>query len=96
MGSAGRCRVMSGPYRTAYDRVLPNAVQVADPFQQIRLANQRLDDLRRHTQNETLDHRGRTDDPLYRIQRVLTAAHEKISHRGHTGDGCVAAAGVST
>ncbi|MCQ3805493.1 MAG: transposase [Acidimicrobiia bacterium] len=35
---------MSGPYRTAYDRVLPNALQVADPFHVIRLANQRLDE----------------------------------------------------
>ena len=33
---------MSGAYRTAYDRVLPNALQVADPFHVIRLANQRL------------------------------------------------------
>ena len=31
---------MSGAYRTAYDRVLPNAVQVADPFHVIRLACQ--------------------------------------------------------
>ena len=38
---------MSGPYRTAYDRVLPNALQVADPFHVIRLANQRLDEVRR-------------------------------------------------
>ena len=65
---------MSGPYRKAYNRVLPNAVQVADPFHVIRLANQRLDDLRRRTQNETLGHRGRKDDPLYRIRRLLTAA----------------------
>ena len=73
---------MSGPYRTAYDRVLPNAVQVADPFHVIRLANQRLDDLRRRTQNETLGHRGRKGDPLHRIRRLLTAAHERISDRG--------------
>ena len=38
---------MSGPYRSAYDRVLPNALQVADPFHVIRLANQRLDEVRR-------------------------------------------------
>ena len=65
---------MSGPYRKAYNRVLPNAVQVADPFHVIRLANQRLDEVRRRTQNETLGHRGRKDDPLYRIRRLLTAA----------------------
>ena len=73
---------MSGPYRKAYNRVLPNAVQVADPFHVIRLANQRLDEVRRRVQNETLGHRGRKDDPLYRIRRLLTAAHERISDRG--------------
>ena len=45
---------MSGPYRKAYDRVLPNALQVADPFHVIRLANQRLDEVRRRVPNETL------------------------------------------
>ena len=59
---------MSGAYRTAYDRVLPNALQVADPFHVIRLANQRLDEVRRRVQNETLGHRGRKADPLYRIR----------------------------
>ena len=75
---------MSGPYRTAYDRVLPNALQVADPFHVIRLANQRLDEVRRRVQNETLGHRGRKEDPLYRIRRLLTAASERISDRGRT------------
>ena len=75
---------MSGSYRKAYDRVLPHAVQVADPFHVIRLANQRLDEVRRRVQNETLGHRGRKDDPLYRIRRLLTAAHERISDRGQT------------
>ena len=76
---------MSGPYRKAYDRVLPHALQVADPFHVIRLANQRLDEVRRRVQNETLGTRGRKDDPLYRIRRLLTAAHERISDRGQTG-----------
>ena len=75
---------MSGSYRKAYDRVLPHALQVADPFHVIRLANQRLDEVRRRVQNETLGHRGRKDDPLYRIRRLLTAAHERISDRGQT------------
>ncbi len=75
---------MSGSYRKAYDRVLPHAPGVADPFGVSRLANQRLDDLRRRVQNETLGHRGRKDDPLYRIRRLLTAAHERISDRGQT------------
>ena len=48
----------------------------------IRLANQRLDEIRRRVQNETLGYRGRKGDPLYRIRCLLTAAHDKISHRG--------------
>ena len=75
---------LSGPYRTAYDRALPNASQVADPFHVIRLANQRLDEVRRRVQNETLGHRGRKSDPLYRIRRLLTAAHERVSDGGRT------------
>ena len=75
---------MSGPYRTAYDRVLPNALQVADPFHVIRLANQRLDEVRRRVQNETHGHRGRKGDPLYGARRLLTAASERISDRGRT------------
>lgn len=43
---------------TAYDRVLPSPLQVADPFRVMRLANQRLDEVRRCVQNETLGHRG--------------------------------------
>jgi len=75
---------LSGPYRSAYDRVLPNAAQVADPFHVIRLANQRLDEVRRRVQNETLGHRGRKGDPLYGVRRLLTAASERISDGGRT------------
>ena len=75
---------LSGPYRAAYNKVLPDARQVADPFHVIRLGNQRLDEVRRRVQNETLGHRGRRGDPLYRIRRLLVAAHERISDRGET------------
>ena len=55
-----------------------HAVQVADDppdsTSSACVANQRLDDLRRRTPNDTLGHRGRKDDPLYRIRRLLTAA----------------------
>jgi transposase len=46
------------------------------------LANQRLDEVRRRVQNETLDHRGRKDDPLYRSRRLLTKADERLDDRG--------------
>ena len=69
---------MSGPYRVAYDRVLPHARQVADPFHVVRLANRSVDLVRRRVQNETLGHRGRKADPLYRKRRLLTMTQERF------------------
>lgn len=37
-----------------------------------------LDETRRRVQNETLGHRGRKDDPLYRIRKLMTIAHERL------------------
>jgi transposase len=50
---------LSGPYRKTFNDTLPDAVQVADPFHVIKLANSKLDECRRRVQNETLGHRGR-------------------------------------
>ena len=41
---------MSGLYQVAYDRVLPHAHQVADPFHVVRLANRCVDLVRRRVQ----------------------------------------------
>jgi transposase len=73
---------LSGPWRAAFDTMLPDAVQVADPFHLVKLANQRLDEVRRRVQNETMGHRGRKDDPLYRCRRLLTKAHERLDDKG--------------
>ena len=75
---------LSGPYRKVFDTMLPAAVQVADPFHVHRLANTRLDECRRRVQNETMGHRGRKDDPLYRARRLLTRADERLDDRGRT------------
>ena len=75
---------MSGPYQVAYDRVLPHANPVADPFHVVRLANRCVDLVRRRVQNETLGHRGRKRDPLYRIRRLLVMASERLDSRGET------------
>ena len=77
-------RYWTWPYRAAYNEVLPHALQVADPFHVIRLANQRLNEVRRRVQNETLGHRGRKDDPLYKTRRLLTKAQEWLTTRGET------------
>jgi transposase len=73
---------LSGPYRKVFNDALPHAVQVADPFHLIKLANQQVDECRRRVQNETLGHRGRKDDPLYRARRLLTKAHERLDDTG--------------
>ncbi|HEV2308892.1 MAG TPA: ISL3 family transposase [Acidimicrobiia bacterium] len=73
---------LSGPYRKTFDETLPQAVQVADPFHVVRLANSKLDECRRRVQNDTLGHRGRKFDPLYRARRLLTKAHERLDERG--------------
>jgi transposase len=73
---------LSGPYRAVFDTMLPDAVQVADPFHVVKLANSKLDECRRRVQNETLGHRGRKHDPLYRCRRLLTKADERLDDTG--------------
>jgi transposase len=75
---------MSGPYRKTFDDSLPDATQVADPFHVVKHASSKLDECRRRVQNETLGHRGRKDDPLYRARRLLTKAHERLDEQGET------------
>jgi transposase len=75
---------LSGPYKAVFDTMLPDAEQVADPFHVIKHANSKLDECRRRVQNETLGHRGRKADPLYRCRRLLLAAEERLDYNGNT------------
>lgn len=61
---------------------LGHATVVIDHFHAVRLANAAIDDVRRRVQNETVGHRGRTGDPLYRIRRLLLVGHERLDERG--------------
>ena len=58
------------------------ARQVADPLRIVKLVNKALDDVRRRVQNETLGHRGREDDPLYRARKLLVSASERFTDNG--------------
>ena len=69
---------MSATYAAVYSVVLPRAHQVVDPFHAVALANRALDAIRRRVQTETLGHRGRRDDPLYRVRRLLLLGEEKL------------------
>ena len=46
------------------------------------LANTTLDECRRRVHNETLGHRGRNNDPLHRIRKLLLKGSERLNQRG--------------
>jgi len=70
------------PYATGLRRHLPGAELVVDHFHAVRLGNRAIDQTRRRVQNQTLGHRGRKDDPLYRIRRLLLTGAERLTERG--------------
>ncbi len=50
---------------------LDHARRVADPFHVVRVADRCADKVRRRVQNETLGHRGRKHDPLFKIRKLM-------------------------
>jgi len=70
-------------YRRGIAGHLEHTLRVADPFHVVRAANRVVDKVRRRVQNETLGHRGRKADPLYRIRKLLLAGSERLDERGH-------------
>ena len=70
-------------FRAGLSPHLDHAIRVADPFHVVRVANRCLDKVRRRVQNETLKHRGRKDDPLYRIRKLLLCGAERLDDKGN-------------
>ena len=78
-------RVALDPYRGYYNALvggLSAPEVVVDAFHIVRLGNVMLDEVRRRVQQQTLGHRGRTGDPLYRIRRLLLSGEERLTDRG--------------
>jgi transposase len=69
-------------FRAGLSPHLDHARRVADPFHVVRVGNRCLDTVRRRVQNETLGHRGRKADPLYRIRKVLLTGSERLDDTG--------------
>jgi len=69
-------------FRSGLSPHLDHATRVADPFHVVRVGNRCLDKVRRRVQNETLGHRGRKHDPLYRIRKLLLTGSERLDERG--------------
>ena len=73
---------MAESYRSGLTGRLDHATRVADPFHVVRVGNRCLDKVRRRVQNETLGHRGRKHDPLYRIRKIMLTSAERLDERG--------------
>lgn len=69
-------------YRAGLHPHLDHARQVADACHVVAVANRCVDAVRRRVQNDLLGHRGRKDDPLYKIRRVLLSGAERLRDRG--------------
>jgi transposase len=61
--------------------VLGDAVRVLDAFHAVRLGFAAVDAVRCSIQREQTGHRGRTDDPLYRIRRLLRRGADHHTER---------------
>ncbi|MBA3844943.1 MAG: ISL3 family transposase [Actinobacteria bacterium] len=70
-------------FRAGLSPHLDHTTRVADPFHVVRVANRGVDKVRRRVQNETLGHRGRKHDPLYRIRKLLLSGAERLDERGN-------------
>jgi transposase len=73
-----------GGYKTAAVEALPDAVTVMDPYHLVALAGDKLDLCRQRVQQDTLGHRGRAGDPLYRIRRTLRTRLALLTDRQRT------------
>ncbi len=75
---------LTDAYRSGMVGLLDHARKVADPFHVVRVAQRCLDAIRRRVQNDTLGHRGRKGDPLYKIRKILLTGDERLTERGRT------------
>jgi transposase len=72
-------------YAAALRTALPHALRVLDGCHVLRLGFAAVDDVRRRIQQELSGHRGRKDDKLYRIRRLLRRGHDH--HQSGPGRG---------
>ena len=68
-------------FKTAAAEALPDAVAVMDPFHVVALAGDALERCRQRVQQETLGHRGRAGDPLYKVRRALRTGTDLLTDR---------------
>ncbi len=91
-GAGSRCT----GYESATAEELPDATPVMDPFHVVALAGGAVERCRQRIQQETLGHRGRSEDPLYGIRRVLLTGANLLTPGQATGRPRRSTAGSST
>ncbi|MCA0437323.1 MAG: transposase [Actinobacteria bacterium] len=67
--------------KNAIDDQLADATAVLDAFHVVKLGTQAVDEVRRRVQQDTLGHRGRKNDPLYRVRNNLRAGRENLTDK---------------
>jgi transposase len=73
---------LTDTYRAGLSPHLSHAKHVADPFHVTRVGNRTVDLVRRRVQNEQLGHRGRKEDPLFKIRKLLLKGAERLDEQG--------------
>ena len=73
---------LSDTYAAGCRPHLDHATLVADPFHVAQLGGKALDGIRRRVQQRDLGHRGRKDDPLYKIRKILRCRADGLDARG--------------
>lgn len=73
---------LTDTYRSGLSPHLSHARHVADPFHVTRVGNRTVDQVRRRVQNEQLGHRGRKEDPLFKIRKLLLKGAERLDEQG--------------
>ncbi|MFB9777174.1 ISL3 family transposase [Brevibacterium otitidis] len=70
-------------YKNAIDDQLEDSTAVLDAFHVVKLGTAAVDEVRRRVQQDIHGHRGRKNDPLYRIRNLLRAGKEHLTPRQH-------------
>ncbi len=66
-------------YAHALKTQLPQAMRVLDPFHVVKLSLSAVDEVRCRAQQQQTGHRGRREDPLYRIRRVARRRADRLT-----------------
>ena len=68
-------------YSNAIRDELEDATAVLDAFHVVKLGVTAMEETRRRVQQEQLGHRGRKNDPLYKIRNVLRSGVQRLTER---------------